>query len=251
MCLKQRFLVWPGPKSLFLLLDSTVSNTNSFFEYKYTERLDRYRIEHATLWLHISGNTSLYEVYEKFSTLPRRLVFMDKYQDNVSKWKKITFVPSQVWMRNPLRKIRIEIEGVETPITQKPLLQINVQRKKMRVKKRHVPPTTAYPTDTVTDDCHPTSKSLCCKHKRQLPYMSVAPMVAGGSNYLTYTCSGRCDPYHRNNDTWTYVSALVAPTREPCCVPTSYEPINVLVNVNGIIKRVLLNDFKVRSCGCA
>lgn len=176
---------------------------------------------------------------------------MDKYQDNVSKWKKITFVPSQVWMRNPLKKIRIEIEGVETPITEKPLLQIDVQRKKMRLKKRHAQaasPTKVYPTGTITDDCNPNRKSLCCKHSRHLPFL---PSVLSSQNYLTYTCSGRCDPKHRNNDTWTYLSAVTAPRREPCCVPTSFEPITLIVRKNGGYQTLVLDDFKVKTCGCA
>ena len=179
------------------------------------------------------------------------MVFKDKYQDNVSNWKKITFVPSQAWLQNPLRKIRIEIQGVETPIVQRPLLQINVQRKKKHMKKRNARNSPGFPS-TATSDCNPKDKTLCCRHTRTIPYRTLAPfVVAGGRNYRTNTCAGRCDPYHRNNNTWTFVSSVVQPIRSPCCVPTSFQPINVLVNVNGIIKRLLLKDFKVKTCGCA
>lgn len=249
-------------KPSFNVSDSRESNTTSFFEYKITDKLDSYRIEQVTLWLHVNGNTGLYEVYEKISTQPRRMVFMDRHYDNASEWKKLVFTPSKLWLQNPWRKLRIEIKGVETSVGDKPVLQLNLKRREKRLKKRH---SMLSPTATTTDDCHPTKKSLCCRHLRDVPLQQIYSWVIIPVTYRAYTCSGRCVVKHRNNNTWSYFSQVSKPTREPCCVPTDFEPMTVLyfdstipkskkkknVPVVQPIKKMTIKNAIVKSCGCS
>ena len=188
---------------------------------------------------------------------------MDTHYDKTSTWKKIIFTPNALWLKNPWRKLRIEVKGLESPAVHKPLLQLNLKPKEKRLKKRHVAPT--YLPATATDDCTktPTGQNLCCKHSRDIPISSHYSWIIVPSTYRAYTCAGNCPIKHRNNNTWAYLAQSTSPNREPCCVPTGFGSLSVLMvdpyskNVPqnskvppSIIKKDLEN-LVVTSCGCA
>ena len=212
------------------------------------DKIDGYRVEHASLWLHLDKATEHYDVYEKISNLPRRLIYALKYsRETDGKWRKLIFQPSEIWRDHPWRKMRIELEGVKPPVVEKPFLQLSLKKKSKRIQKR------SQSSDTTTLDCLPNDKSLCCKHKRTIQIAKVLTWVVYPKVYEAFTCSGTCTPLHRNNNTWTHVSQRANPPRAPCCVPTAFSGINVMTlskDGTGFEKR-FIKDIQVSKCGCS
>ncbi|XP_028398476.1 inhibin beta E chain-like [Dendronephthya gigantea] len=233
--------------------DSVVSNTTSYFEY--ATDIDRWnRIDHVTLWMHVEANTGVYRVYEKISTSPRRMVIVDEHESDVSQWKKLNFVPNRQWLEKPWgRKIRIEIEGIETPIAHKPLLQLKVKPVIKRHRKRSVVSTTVNPSvkATVTDDCIPKNLGLCCRHTRNIDMSSYYPWIVVPNPFRSFTCSGTCTLRHRTNNTWTLLTQITN-VRQPCCVPTSFDTATLLIydGTSTTYKTKIINDLLVTNCGC-
>ena len=239
---------------------SKLSNTTSFFEYQMTDKLDNYRIDQVTLWLHVNSNVASYEVYEKISTRPRRMIFM--FSGNASEWKKLVFTPNKLWLQNPWRKMRIEVNGLKRPVVHKPILQLDLKQKEKRLKKRHSVQTTYSPA-TATADCHPNQNTRCCRHHRTISLKKHYPWVIWPQTYRAYTCAGDCNLLnYRKNSTWSLLAHLMSPQREPCCSPTAFESLTVLSSPSTrtsktsnsqlpVLKRTIIKDLVVKSCGCS
>ena len=216
--------------------------------------MDRWnRIEHVTLWVHVESNTGVYRVYEKISTLPRRMVIVDKHHNDVSKWKKLNFVPNNQWLKNPWgKKIRMEIEGMDTPIADKPLLQLKVKPVKKRQRKRSVTTTMGPIQKTATDDCHPTHWSRCCRRTKIVPLQQYYQWIVVPQVFRSFTCSGTCHIKYRNNVTWTLLSQMTSPSRAPCCIPTGFNSMTLLIydNQTATFASKTVHDLLVATCGC-
>jgi hypothetical protein len=244
----------------FNVLDSKMANTTSFFEYQTTDDLDRYNIEHVILWLHVKGNVGSYRVYEKMSSLPRRMIFMGKYEKDALEWKKITFTPNKLWLENPLRKLRIEVKGLKESVSNKPMLQVDFKQKKKRLTKRHAVQTTYTPA-TATVDCPPNKKNLCCRHNRVIQLKKHYDWILYPKSYRAYTCAGDCNLLsYRKNSTWSLLAHAMNPQRTPCCIPTAFESLSVIARASSSsstkikfanVKKVTLKDVVVKSCGCS
>lgn len=200
--------------------------------------------------MHLKPNTRQYEVYEKVSSLPRRLVFTNTFDGNAMEWMKLAFTPSKLWLENPRRKLRIEISGIESSHGGRPLLQLNLKREEKRLKRRHA---TSFYKGAATTDCLQKRPGLCCKYRRNIPIGRFIPWIAVPRVLRAFTCAGDCIVNHRSNITWTLIGQIGrAPIRKPCCVPTAFDPITVLLinKPNTPIKKTVINDLLVRSCGC-
>ena len=69
-------------------------------------------------------------------------------------------------------------------------------------------------------------------------------------------CRGSCPTAHLYNlheysgSTHSYIKAYAGKPLESCCVPTEYQGVHVVANINGSINLEYIEGMKVTKCGC-